>query len=144
MPRPKVRLMRNAREKTEKTAKTAIVKKVSSGFVAAILLGAIAGCSELPNSYEARLADYLTETGAKMYGAYWCPHCAAQKDYFGGAASRIPYVECDPKGLGVQVELCDSVGIEAYPTWIIKGEYYLGAQPLGELAKLSGFESPTD
>ena len=141
MPRTKVRLMRNAFEKMKKMA---IVKKVSSGLMAVILLGAVAGCSELPNSYEARLADYLTETDAKMYGAYWCPHCAAQKDYFGGAASRIPYIECDPAGFDAQVELCDSVGIEAYPTWIIKGEYYLGAQPLGELATLSGFDSAAD
>ena len=124
----------------EKTAKTAITKKVFSSGIAAILLGATAGCSELPNSYEARLADHLTATGAKMYGAYWCPRCAAQKDYFGGAASRIPYVECDPEGFEAQVELCNSVGIEAYPTWIIEGKYHLGAQPLGELAELSGFD----
>lgn len=107
-------------------------------------LGLLAGCSSLESSYEARLADHLTEIGAKMYGAYWCPHCAVQKDYFGGSASRLPYVECDPEGFGAQVALCDAAGVEAYPTWVIEGERYLGAQPLGELATLSGFESPAD
>ena len=130
MPRTKVRLMRNGLGRA--------AKMTGSILVAA----ALAGCSSLPGSYEARLADYLSETGAKMYGAYWCPHCAVQKDYFGGAASQIPYVECDLEGFNAQAELCDSVGIEAYPTWIIGGDRYMGAQSLSELAALSGFESP--
>lgn len=75
-----------------------------------------------------------------MYGAYWCPHCARQKQYFKGAANRLPYVECDENGLNAQVELCQAAEITAYPTWIIEGEYYQGAQPLRKLAELSGFE----
>ena len=105
------------------------------------LFAAIAGCSSsLPNSYEAELADHLSESGAKMYGAYWCPHCANQKDYFGGAAHRIPYVECDPDGKQNQAQRCAELNIVAYPTWNIEGESYLGAQYLGKLARLSGFE----
>ncbi|MBE9059888.1 hypothetical protein IQ256_02630 [cf. Phormidesmis sp. LEGE 11477] len=100
----------------------------------------LAGCSSLPNSYEAELAEHLESTGAKMYGAYWCPHCATQKKYFGGAADQLPYVECDANGINAEVELCRTAGIEAYPTWVIEGEYYLGAQPLKKLAALSGFE----
>ncbi|MEL6159441.1 MAG: hypothetical protein AAGJ95_11140 [Cyanobacteria bacterium J06554_11] len=103
----------------------------------------LAACSNLPGSYEARLANHLSETGAKMYGAYWCPHCAVQKDAFGGAVSQIPYVECDLQGFHSQAELCAEKGIAAYPTWIIEGEYYLGSQPLGRLARLSGFEGLT-
>ena len=106
-----------------------------------VMSGAIAACSSsLPNSYEANVADHLTASGAKMYGAYWCPHCATQKDYFGGAVSRIPYIECDPEGINSQAALCRDMGITAYPTWIIEGEYYLGAQPLAKLGRLSGFE----
>ncbi|MEL7331341.1 MAG: hypothetical protein AAFN12_03795 [Cyanobacteria bacterium J06560_2] len=105
------------------------------------LSAALASCSSsLPNSYEANLADHLSESGATMYGAYWCPHCALQKDYFGGAVSRMPYVECDPEGIDNQSEMCQQMEIVAYPTWIIEGEYYLGAQPLSKLARLSGFE----
>ena len=108
-----------------------------SSLIISVLL---AGCSSLPNAYEAKLADHLSSTGAKMYGAYWCPHCAIQKKYFRGAASRLPYVECAADGLNAEVALCQSAGIDAYPTWVIDGEYYFGAQPLRELASLSGFE----
>ena len=132
MPRAQVRLMRKG---------SIEIAATGLGLLLAIML---AGCSSLESSYEARLADHLTEIGAKMYGAYWCPYCATQKDYFGGAASRLPYVECDPEGFGAQVELCDAAGVEVYPTWIIGGDRYLGAQPLGDLATLSGFDLPAE
>lgn len=132
MPREQVRLMRKGWIRTV------------AGGAAIVVASALTGCSSLDSSYEARLAEHLSETGARMYGAYWCPHCAVQKDYFGGSASRLPYVECDPEGFGAQAALCDEVGIEAYPTWVIEGDRYLGAQPLSQLATLSGFESPRD
>lgn len=113
-------------------------------------LGAIAfaGCQNptigqfFGPSYEAQLAEHLATTGAKMYGAYWCPHCARQKQIFSHAAGVLPYVECDSRGPNPQVELCNTVGINAYPTWQINGEFYLGAQPLATLAELSGFQLP--
>ncbi|MEL7068288.1 MAG: hypothetical protein AAGN15_06485 [Cyanobacteria bacterium J06581_3] len=112
--------------------------RVFCGFVAT---GLIASCSSsFPNAFEAQLADHLSDTGAKMYGAYWCPHCATQKEYFGGAAAKIPYVECDLEGVDNQAELCSELEITAYPTWIIDGEYYVGTQSLRALAEASGFE----
>lgn len=108
------------------------------------LLVSISGCSSLPGTYKAQLADHLTETGARMYGAYWCPHCATQKAYFDGVVDLIPYIECDPQGYDPQPELCVEAGIDVYPTWVIEDEYYFGAQPLGKLAALSGFESEAD
>lgn len=122
--------------------RSAFLFGICSGLSVALL-----GCSSsLPNSYEAELAEHLSKSGAKMYGAYWCPHCANQKDYFGGAAHRIPYVECDPEGRQNQAQLCAELNITAYPTWIIEGEPYLGAQHLSKLARLSGFEGavPTE
>ena len=95
-------------------------------------------------SYEAQLAEYLTNTDAKMYGAYWCPYCARQKQLFGNAAELLPYIECDPRGMNAQVDLCNAVGINAYPTWQINGEFYLGAQPLQRLAEFSGFEEASE
>lgn len=115
------------------------VSAIASSLVMSLLL---AGCSAFPASYEAKLADHLTKTGAKMYGAYWCPHCARQKRKFGGAARRLPYVECDQQGINAKPEACAAVGVEVYPTWVIEGEHYLGTQPLGRLSALSGFESP--
>ncbi len=106
-----------------------------------VTLTALSGCSSLPGSYKAQLANYLSDTGAKMYGAYWCPHCSVQKQYFDGVVDLIPYVECDPQGYNPQPELCDEMGIDVYPTWVIDDEYYFGAQTLGKLAAISGFES---
>lgn len=115
-----------------------------SATLQGIALLGIAGCSNFSSSYEMRLASHLSETGAKMYGAYWCPHCATQKKSFGGAASQIPYVECDPDGLNTQASVCQMEEIWAYPTWVIDGDRYVGAQPLFRLAEYSGFEESTE
>lgn len=93
-------------------------------------------------SYEARLANHLTQQGATMYGAFWCPHCADQKELFGEAIDNVPYVECDPEGENAQPDLCVAKEIKGYPTWEINGEFYPGTQSLEELAQLSGFEAP--
>lgn len=112
----------------------------------AIALSQLTSCQDLSldqltaPSYESQLAEYLSSTGAKMYGAYWCPHCARQKQLFGNAAQLVPYVECDARGANAQIALCDQAAISAYPTWQIRGEFYLGVQPLKQLAILSGFE----
>src|SRR5262249_12706256 len=64
------------------------------------------------------LAIHLSQSGAKMYGAYWCPHCLQQKSYFGASASRLPYIECTPNGQGgPQSAECKAAGIQSYPTW---------------------------
>ncbi|MEM1308553.1 MAG: hypothetical protein AAGF98_03455 [Cyanobacteria bacterium P01_H01_bin.153] len=92
-------------------------------------------------SYEERLATHLTEQGAAMYGAFWCPHCEDQKALFGDAVDSVPYVECAPDGENAQPQLCVDKAIQGYPTWEINGEFYPGARSLEELAQLSGFSS---
>ncbi len=93
----------------------------------------------------AGLAAHLKKIGAKMYGAYWCPHCAQQKELFGEAAFRsIDYVECDPSGTNARPSLCKKAKITGYPTWEIKGKLYPGTQSLEDLAKLSGYSGPSN
>lgn len=92
------------------------------------------------SSYEAQLANHLDEVGATMYGAYWCPHCADQKELFGEAVDQVPYVECAADGENAQPQLCQEKGIQGYPTWEIDGELHPGTRTLDELADLSGFE----
>ena len=41
--------------------------------------------------YSREVAKHLKESGAKMYGAFWCSHCEDQKETF-GAGADIPYV----------------------------------------------------
>lgn len=92
------------------------------------------------NSPALDLARHLTDSGAKMYGAYWCPHCQEQKKTFGDAFHEVDYVECDPGGENPRTQLCLDANIEAFPTWIIDGEHHLGVHSLQELATLSGYE----
>ena len=96
---------------------------------------------------EIALARHLDDIGAKMYGAYWCPHCHDQKELFGQEAAAIfPYVECAPDGQNPQTSLCQSLSdqVTGYPTWEINGQYYPGTRSLQELAQLSGYDGPTN
>ena len=91
------------------------------------------------NSFAGKLAQHLTVTNAKMYGAYWCSHCLDQKKRFGEAQKLIPYVECDPKGEKPQTQLCIDKDIKGYPTWEINGKLLSGTRTLDELADASGY-----
>ncbi len=91
------------------------------------------------NSYQVGLAIHLREIGATMYGSFQCPHCLAQKHFFGTAFNFINYVECDPQGKNSDPSLCISKGVISYPTWEIGGKNYLGAKSLKELARISGY-----
>ncbi|MCC7125718.1 MAG: vitamin K epoxide reductase family protein [Acidobacteria bacterium] len=87
------------------------------------------------------LAVHLADTGVKMYGAYWCPHCTDQKDMFGPAQKRLPYIECSTGGPGTpQTAECRTAGIASYPTWDIKGQRYAEVLSLVRLAELTGFD----
>jgi uncharacterized membrane protein/glutaredoxin len=89
------------------------------------------------------LALHLSQRGAKMYGASWCPHCVEQKEMFGASARRLPYVECSPGGQGSrQASACQGAGIRLYPTWIIGGQRFQEVLTLTRLAELTGFQAP--
>ncbi|WP_299405238.1 vitamin K epoxide reductase family protein [Acaryochloris sp. IP29b_bin.148] len=107
---------------------------------------------------ELALAKHLKETGAQMFGAYWCPHCRDQKSLFGiEAIAEMPYVECAPKGKDAQVQLCQAeltkateklrpeIGRDAgFPTWKVGDQYYSGQQSLQDLAEYSNYKGPKD
>lgn len=103
-------------------------------------------------SAEIELAKHLKQIGAKMYGAYWCPHCHDQKELFGREAAQIyPYIECAPDGKNPQTALCEQIAPKAqqqtgqqfgFPTWEINGKFYPGTQSLTELARISGYKGP--
>ena len=86
------------------------------------------------------LAMHLDETGAKFYGASWCPRCQEQKDLFEASVDRLPYVECSPSGRsGPPSAACTIKAIQDYPTWIIDGRRYVGVQDIAALEKYSRF-----
>ncbi len=90
------------------------------------------------------LTAHLKKVGAKMYGAYWCPHCKEQKDLFGESVRNVNYIECDPKGENAKPDQCRAAKITAYPSWEIKGKMLVGVQSLEELATASGYKGPNN
>ena len=127
------------------------VKLLAMAIALSLVVGLV-GCNDLTTAnpltppdtvaFEQSLAEHLQQTGAKMYGAYWCPHCADQKALFGSAVGAMPYVECDPNGEKPQPDLCQAKQIEGYPTWEIAGQLYPGTRSLLELAALSNYQAP--
>jgi protein-disulfide isomerase len=90
---------------------------------------------------ELALVEHLNQVGAREYGAYWCPHCHQQKQLFGKeAGKKINYIECDPKGVNSQTQLCIQKGIKGYPTWEINGKLYPGVKTLEQLADLTNYQ----
>ena len=89
------------------------------------------------------LAVHLSSVGAKMYGAYWCPHCLEQKEIFGAAARRLPYIECATGAQGSpQAQACQAANIRSYPTWIIGSQRYEEVLSQARLAEITGFRPP--
>lgn len=86
------------------------------------------------------LALHLDSTGAKFYGAFWCPRCQEQKAMFEASVDRLPYVECSPNGRnGPASGSCAIKGVTDYPTWIIRGQRHVGLQTLQKLEAASNF-----
>lgn len=119
---------------------------LSSGTQAAAQEGVGPAVTTPSGAAEVALAEHLTDSGAKMYGAYWCPHCQDQKNLFGKEAyKKIPYIECAEDGRNSQAALCRTVPeVKGYPTWLVNGQVLEGSQTLETLASASGYEGPTD
>lgn len=100
----------------------------------------LVGCSSTPSGGQTddealAIAKCIDDKGAKMYGAFWCPHCADQKKMFGKEAEKyMPYNECDARGENPVTEECLTLDVKSYPTWIFADNSRLvGAIPLTEL-----------
>jgi hypothetical protein len=90
------------------------------------------------------LATHLKKQNIVFYGAYWCPHCARQKELFGreawGILSANNYVECDGRGYGGNPAMCVTNKIDGFPTWKKgKNELVSGEAPLSTLAAASKY-----
>lgn len=116
---------------------------IIAGIVAALLLvGAFtyysgSGGGAQNGKYDA-LAQCLKNKNVVMYGAAWCPHCQNQRAAFGQSFQFVPYVECPDN-----VSLCQTKGIEGYPTWIFPdGSRLVGEQQLDILASHAGCPAP--
>jgi hypothetical protein len=98
---------------------------------------------------EIALAQQLTKAGAKLYTAYWCPHCHTQGQLFGKEAmNKLNRIECAEDGQNSQIAMCKETAAKAskltgegfgFPTWEINGKFYPGTQKLTTLAEIAGY-----
>lgn len=109
-----------------------------------IVVGIVALTSLKPSGPNlTAFAQCIAKSGAKFYGAFWCPHCAAQKQLFGAAVSSLPYVECSTPDANGQTKVCINEGIKEYPTWIFAdGTRESGVLTLAQLSAKTGCALP--
>ena len=102
-------------------------------IVAAFAAGDLSGTAQARQRLDA-FAKCLAAKPAKMYGAYWCPHCADQKAMFESSFQYVPYVECGVPGSRDEAPFCKDAGIKHFPTWqFADGERQEGTLPLQTL-----------
>jgi hypothetical protein len=88
-------------------------------------------------------ANCLASKQVKMYGLYWCPHCAEQKAMFGKAFRYVPYVECAVKGVNGITPACQAAGVKLFPSWQFGANPSKeGVFPLEELSDKTGCALP--
>jgi len=88
-------------------------------------------------------AKCVAKSGAKMYGAWWCPHCSDQKELFGYAFQYVNYVECSPKGQKTENDTCKQAGVKNFPTWQFSdGTRLEGTLHLQDIADKTGCKLP--
>ena len=95
-----------------------------------------------PGKYD-ELAQCIVESGTKLYSAWWCSHCQAQKKDFGNSFKILVeggvHVECSPDGSKVISDFCRSEGVTGTPSWKLSDETILrGRQSLLTLAQATG------
>jgi hypothetical protein len=102
-----------SQDESSKTKKVLIY-----GIVLALFVGAYLAGRYYKNHRYDSFAKCLAGKNAKMYGLYWCPHCADQKREFGASFQYVPYVECasqdDPHQL---TAACQAAGVKLFPSW---------------------------
>jgi hypothetical protein len=93
---------------------------------------------------ELALVKHLNKKGVRMHGAFWCGACLKQKTLFGKEAfAKLKYIECDARGVNPKPQVCNNVGVRAYPTWKFpNGNTNAGVLSLSVLADASGYTGP--
>jgi len=86
------------------------------GTIATVLLRSQDPSVSGPGKYD-QFTQCLKDSGATFYGAFWCPHCQAQKKLFGSSQKLLPYVECSTADGQGQNQICIDNNVTGYPTW---------------------------
>ncbi len=108
---------------------------IVTGALVVLILSGMVWYATRPGQYDT-FANCIKDSGAKFYGAWWCPHCSDQKALFGKSAKHLPYIECSNADKS-QNALCDEAKITNYPTWEFKSGVRANLQSLTELAAMT-------
>lgn len=122
-----------------------IIKWVIALLVIGLAIFGIVRAKQKPGALD-QFATCIKDSGAKFYGAFWCPHCQAQKQMFGlKSAKLLPYVECSEADGKGQLQVCVDANIQSYPTWeFADGSRVTGEQALTILAEKTSCTLPGD
>ncbi|MBI2675280.1 MAG: hypothetical protein HYX24_02385 [Candidatus Aenigmarchaeota archaeon] len=116
-------------------------KKIQIGLTAGVVIIAAIVFLSMNKNIEGKydsFAKCLTDSGAKMYGAFWCPHCEEQKKMFSTSWSKVNYIECSNADR-TQTEVCKQARITGYPTWEFRdGKRAEGLLTFEKLSQMSG------
>jgi|SRR5580704_659401 hypothetical protein len=117
--------------------------KLIWGVIGLVLIAAYAAFWYYNNHRYDGFAKCLASKQTKMYGLYWCPHCAEQKAMFGKAFQYVPYVECAIKGSRELMPECKAAGVKLFPSWQFGATVPKeGVFPLQELSDKTGCSLP--
>ena len=109
---------RKRQQEREGEGKPIDVKKyLTWGGVLILLASAYTAGWYYKNHKYDKFAQCLADKHAKMYGLYYCPHCADQKEMFGKSFHYVPYVECAIKGTRELAPECAVAGAKLFPSW---------------------------
>ena len=136
-------VMADDRQKKNASSKDRNKTFLMYGVVLLLLAGAyLAGRYYRGHKYDS-FAKCLADKQAKMYGLYWCPHCADQKRMFGESFQNVPYIECAIRGSHELAPECKTAGVKLFPSWQFGSEAPKeGVLSLNELSQKTGCKLP--
>jgi hypothetical protein len=109
---------RRRRQEGRQSDKSKLKKYAQYGAVLVLLVAVFAAGRYYKNHKYDSFAKCLSSKNAKMYGLYWCSHCADQKREFGSSFRYVTYIECatadDPHEL---TPACKAAGAKLFPSW---------------------------
>ena len=121
-------------------------KNMGLYYVGVLILvaGAFLGGRYYRNHKYDSFAKCVAGKNARMYGMFWCSHCAEQKREFGASFQYVPYVECASKDNSHELTpACKAAGVTKFPSW------QFGSEPpkarvlsLQELSEMTGCSLP--
>ena len=113
-------------------------------IISLFLISSCSGGSSYDSENLNEFAQCITESGAKMYGAYWCSYCNSQKNMFDNSWEYIDYIECSLPNQEGQTQYCTEQGITGYPTWEFgDGTRLSGVLSFADLASKTDCQTPS-